>query len=269
MKLRTIGTTAAALALTTVCGVANAVPALQLGISGGTYDTATQTIIAPGPTFTLYAFLTPQGNPTQADIDALLAMNYYISAAVVPKTGPTDATLGSFVFGADTVTATDDMTYGTPPLETVATQLGDPGDLADHGIFETFFSQFLINFSAANTVSELNTQDDPDLSGLNIGGTGMYYVAVTVDTSLFTGTALHFDLYNQKVVDCGNNPNCVAGDIDIDDFAPFSHDAQTGSSSSTSTSTSGDVPEPASSTLVGLGLGLLGIGFMRRRKNAA
>ena len=258
--MKAIRNTAAALALTAVCGVANAVPTLQLGILNGTYDAATQTVIAPGDTFTLYAFLTLNGNPTQAEITAALAMNYYISAAVVPKTS-TSTNLGSFSFGGATTNVTGDMVYGTPPLETVATQLGDPGDLGDHGIYETYFKQFQINFLAANQVNPLDTQTDPDLSGLT-SGTGMYFVAIQVDTRLFTGTALHFDLYNQQVVDCGNNPNCVVGDIDIDDFAPFSHDAQSSSRITSSATPAG----ASSSSLVALGLGLLGFGFMRRRR---
>ena len=101
---------------------AQAIPALQLGITGGTYDSTTQTTVASGSIFTLSAYLTPKQNATSAEIDALLADTYYISMALVPKTGPTDATLGSFTVGATTVNVTSDMTYGTPPLETVMTQ---------------------------------------------------------------------------------------------------------------------------------------------------
>ena len=38
---------------------ASAIPTLQLGIVGGTYNAATQTIVSSGPVFSLYAFLNP------------------------------------------------------------------------------------------------------------------------------------------------------------------------------------------------------------------
>jgi len=54
------------------------------------------------------------------------------------------------------------------------------------------------------------------------------YVPFLVDVSgMAEGYGLHFDLYNEKAYTTarGNNP---AGDIDADDFAPFSHDASSG-----------------------------------------
>ena len=41
---------------------ANAIPTLQLGIAGGTYDFATQTVVSTSPSFSLYAYLLP--NPS-------------------------------------------------------------------------------------------------------------------------------------------------------------------------------------------------------------
>jgi hypothetical protein len=66
---------------------------------------------------------------------------------------------------------------------------------------------------------------------------------------------LHFDLYNTTVKNNGN--------ITVDDFAPFSHDAQSGPGLPP---TNVDVPEP--STIAILGLGLLGIGLARRKSRA-
>lgn len=110
-------------------GTASAIPTLQLDIFGGTYDSASETIIAPGSEFTLYAYLIPNDKNTLDDW-------YYISAALIPPTNPPGDSLGYFVFESDIISVTSDMFYGVPPLETI---LGhDPGDLPSHGIFETY-----------------------------------------------------------------------------------------------------------------------------------
>ena len=265
MKMKTVRNAAAALALTTVCSAANAVPSLQLGILGGTYDPVTQTIISSGPTFTLYAFAATSGNISAADI---LGDTYYIAAALVPQTAPPGGNFGSFTFDGTSTAVTADMTYGVPPLETVMGLTGfDNGDLSQHGIYETYYREFSFQFAAADLASFCvggnNTQTCPALNNL-IFGSGLYYAAFTVDVSGLTpGTAIHFDLYNSSIITCRNNPNCVAGDIDVDDFAPFSHDAQSSSSRITSSATPAGA---SSSSLVALGLGLLGFGFMRRRR---
>jgi hypothetical protein len=217
-----------------------AIPTLQLDIAGGTYNSTTQTIIASGNPFTLYAYLIQ-------DRWNLLNDSYYISAAIVPKVTPPGSDLGSFVFNGQTISVTGQMIYGVPPLEDiVALQGWDSGDLPKHGIFSTYFSEFEFQFSSSQ-ISQYNTQDRAK-SGDSIptSGTGMYYVAFNVDTSLLDPDyVIHFDLYNTKLK-CG-------GDIDITQFAPFSHDAE-----------SKKVPEP--STLLLLGAGLIGLGLMGRRK---
>jgi hypothetical protein len=225
-------------------GVANAVQTLQLDIGGGNYvGGEEETIFSSGPVFNLYAYLEPGGAST-------LGSTYYISAALVPKTGPTGGDYGSFKFNSFTVNVTDDMIYGVPPLETV---LGgadrDPGDLSRHGIFETFYTEYAFKFDADQQSGIYDTQAQTGQGP--IAGTGMYYQMFSIDTSGLTGEyAIHFDLYNEKYYsrNIGNNP---VGDIDVRDFAPFSHDAQS------------KVPEPG--TLLLFGIGLIGFAAWGRK----
>jgi hypothetical protein len=221
-----------------------ATPLLQLDIAGGFYDHESETTIALTSQFTLYAYLTTGKKD-------LLNRTYYISAAVTPQYGPLSGNLGSFTVdnlldtsSPVTVRATQDMEYGLPPHEFLTGK--DPGDLSSHGIYETFFKEFSFTFSDKMKSSPINAQENPN--AIPNGGSGMYFVPFSVNTSgLAHGYAIHFDLYSEKLTN--------KGDIDVDAFAPFSHDAQ------------GPVAAPEPSTFVLLGSCLVIVAAWKRYRN--
>jgi hypothetical protein len=225
-----------------------AVPALQLDIDGGVYVAAPEeTIFATSNSFSLYAYGLASKIST--------ADTFYLSMALVPSTSM-PGTYGSFKINDTTINVTTDMSYGNPPLETALAH--DPGDLAPHGIFPTYFAELSLSFAGASQSGIYNTQDEPG-SGPH-SGTGMYYVKFDVDVSgLLPGLGIHFDLYNTKLIEYCKKKVCYPGDVDIDDhFAPFSHDAA---------GMVNVIPEPQTYAMLLAGLGLLG--FMARRRQKA
>jgi hypothetical protein len=241
-----------------VLGAANAeaYPILQLDIIGGHYDAATQTIVSSGPDFTLVAVLTPQNNKP---VSPYLNDTYFISAAVSPQHGPDDTALGEFTWHGTNYLVTEDMTYGTPPLEgTDGTT--DPGDLAGHSIFPTFYSEFGFQFSSDNRTVSYDTAENPGGLTPTSATTGISYFALfNVTTSLIGDNHLHFDLYNTLIRTCRRNQTCT-NDEDIETFAPFSHDAEG--------SVRHSVAEPQSMLAMSVGL-LIAARILRREKRAA
>lgn len=226
---------------------AEAYPILQLDILGGHYDPVTETVVSDGDTFTLVALLTPNGAPGAAA--TLLADTYYVSAAVSPQQNIFANNLGTFSWNGDNYDVTDDMTYGTPPLELLS-PLHDGGDLGNHSVFPTFFREFSFTFSAANRTVSYNVADNPGGLTQTSATTGIsYYAVFNVNTALTGNNVLHFDLYNDQFRSFGL-------DRDVDNFAPFSHDAE---------SSSEKVPEPGSMLLMSMGLLIAGKALRRKK----
>lgn len=225
---------------------ARAVPMLQLDIGGGFYDEADESVLTGADSFTLYAY-------ARRTID--LERDYFISIGLTPQADASLEDFGSFSINGTTFTRSN-LIFGVPPLDDPAGADRDSGDLQRHGIFPTLFTELTFNFSGA-TRNCVNVQDDPGtaLGSASLCGDGrLYYQGFDFDVSgLLPGFELHFDLYDEVM-----RENCRRGecnyDLDIDHFAPFSHDAGTTTS----------VPEPGSLGL--LGAGLLGLGMARRRR---
>jgi hypothetical protein len=234
---------------------AHALPVLQLDIVGGHYDQRTHTVISPGPVFTLVALFTPPPEATTtAQINRALAETIYISAALNPKIGPVGHDLGSFGFNGQTVNATRDMTYGTPPSERYGGDPAyDPGDLPQPEIYPTYFTEFAFHFDAAHRTNAYNTATHTGGLSPNPHGAA-YYQTFTVDTRrLDPHYVVHFDLYNETYRRCSAQPiPCV--DTDVDQYAPFTKDAQ-----------SAPVPEPASLLLLG---SAVAAGVIRKKRNS-
>ncbi len=227
-------TLAVCTALIVSAGAAHALPSLQLDVAGGTYDSSSSTIIAGQNPFTVYALL---------DTTSLSgAGTFYISAAIVPKTAI--GSFGSFTVNGTTYSAGSGMQYGNPPVDAT----GNKNDLPAHGIYDTYYAEIAFTFDSSKKAIAYNTADHP--GGLTTGAGTLLYNAFNVDMSgLTAGYTVHFDLYNIKTDKKGN--------ITVDQFAPFSHDAQ-GPGGGTS------VPDSAS-TMMLLGIGLVALEGFRRR----
>lgn len=206
------------------------IPFLQLGMSGGYYDTSTQTVVTDSSTFTLYALIDP------GSADYIAKSTYYISAAMTPRL-KFGTNLGSFTWNGSTINATQDMVYGSAPVA----HADENDDWPDHSIFSTYFKEFAFELSPGAKAAGYNVQDDPDGFYADPDG-ALYYAAFELDVSgLAPDYGLHFDLYTKN------------GDLDVDRFAPFSHDAQCT-----------PVPEPATALI--LGTGLLTLAVMGRNR---
>lgn len=211
-----------------LCATAQAIPVLQVDIAGGTYDSATETIVATGNPFTVYALLnTNQGQYGSGDKQVNADDTFYMSVALVPKTGPAPASLGSFVFNGVTVNATAGMTYGTPP------QL--PGE-GGHDMFATYYVLFPFTFNLTANAPLYDTQINPGGINTSLNGDLLYREFVVDVTGLDPSVVVHFDLFAENGIK-----------------APYSHDGQS------------NVPVPPSILLLGTGLVGL-VGFRKRRK---
>lgn len=236
-----------ALAVSALSTRADAAPLLQLGIIGGFYDEATETVVSDGPSFTLVALLTPSGTASVEGLaDPSVAASfyndtYYISAAFTPETTTPE---GTFTFSGSGATS-EGTQYGTPPLDAYVAAHED--GLAPHSIFPTFYEEFRFQFDKNQRTTTYNVEDDPGVDPVTNALGGTFYREFTVTTSLTSGFRLHFDLYTCGIKTRGSFSACAGtGDEDAVKFAPFSHDAESGPPR--------EVPEPGTLFLSAAGL---------------
>ncbi len=200
---------------------AAAVPSLQIGDADGgvcdSYNTFTEDCIVSG-TFS---------------VTSLEAGAGYVVFGAVPSAADDTFTIAPSIGG--TSLALVQSGFGAPPLE-------DSNNLAPHGIFDTYFEVYRLDFTTVATV--FNTQ--PGHPGDSTLG---YIEFIDLNLSALTD-GLHIDLFR-----------CSTGSVEVGDciiaqgtdFAPFSHDGTY-------------VPVPAAVWL--FGSGLLGLVGVARRKRA-
>jgi len=213
-----------------------AVPTLQLDADPGSFNKTDDTTFATATHFDLIALL-------NGTLDT--SRNYYISIALEPKLSQaTPPPNGSFKLN-DTVFSIANMGWGTPPA-------GASKTLSPHDEFPTYFSEFAFNFDSLHTVAAYDVQDGKPASGT------LYSHTISVDTSpLLAGYSLHFDLYNIKT-----NSD---GQIEIDEVAPFSHDAQ--SLTQTTNPPPPQVPDNGATWML-MGVALCGLALMPKMRPA-
>ncbi|GAB4354700.1 MAG: hypothetical protein Kow0099_38820 [Candidatus Abyssubacteria bacterium] len=207
-------------------GVSFATPALQLYIGpedGGYYDPTTETWVTGSEDFTLDAIVgegafDPGESSEQIYLCVALSEDLYWLEETVGGEQIVHFNEGTSIT-IDGVTLTgDDFVYGLPPIAEENPD-GGGGDVAPHDVYPTAYAEIVI------------TVEDP----------GTYSFEITDATA-----GIHFDLYT------------LNEEGRIDDFAPFSHDAEVNTP---------PVPEPSTVLLLGTGILALPVGRYLRRKH--
>jgi hypothetical protein len=241
----------------TVC----AIPTLQLDIGDGVYvGSPEDTTIATDDSFGLYALLQPTAESTVSGL-------YRISAALYPKLPLSSPApdLGSFSFAGVSCPVVGSMTWGTPPEVLLADTTDVGADLPGHGVFETYFMEFDVDFSSASQCAPYDVQSEEG-DPTDFAGSGIYYQYFAVDTrALDTGYGIHFDFYQvDRMIHTsagnGHRSTTETATTDVIQFAPFSHDA----ASTTTRRPPGSIPDQGA-TLALLGGAMAAIAILRRR----
>lgn len=230
-------------------GRLHALPSLQLYIDpaanpGATYNLGSQTWVYSGNTLTLTAFAVDKNfGSHNGNAFAGTVTDAYLSIALEGGSIPSGSlgdTLPASAFGTLNINGGDSpldhWVYGIPPEATVDS-MDCAADLAPHGVFPTWFTQYQFNFGSYGA-SVFNTQ--PGKTGTDTG----FRKDFTIDLGNIDASVVHFDLFT------------LNSDSNIRKFAPYSHDAEANTA---------PVPEPASAALLALGLG---VASLVKRRNS-
>jgi len=208
--------------LVLTCGVAQAVPSLQLYVDGGTYDTGTETWVASSSTFTLVVAGAKQNKDWTVIDDVLLYLS--VSAADYNTAGA--ITINGIT--ADVVSVNELVgSGGTAPD---ASSPGTPSDLSPHGIFPAYYWAVSLPDLLVATAGETVPDYQPGTTGTAVGDIQRYVVSVSGFKTV------HFDLTGLPLPQNGKLKR---------NFAPYSHDAEYHE---------GHTPEPSTLLLLGLGI---------------
>ncbi len=201
-----------------------AVPNLQLYIPGGTFDTVSETWIAPtSGSFEVWV-LAGNISATESIYDIGL-----VASVGGGDTAPTGSlTITSLDGGGSSTYTNGDFAWGTPPVDS---------PLPGHGIFPAWdVDQLVTSQTSTNSADWEDVYDMPTMGGPTTGQIFRFSITSTFDY-------VHFDAYGYN-------------DKDRRIFAPFSHDAESGGK------TPPEIPEPA--TMILFGLGMAGAGISRK-----
>lgn len=138
---------------------------------------------------------------------------------------------------------------------TIATS--DPGDLGDHSVYETYFKEFQFTFDSGLQTAGYDAETAGKTALTDTDSGGMYFMPFLVDLSGLNNTkSIHFDLYSMELARNSTT------DLDVNKFAPFSHDAE---GFGGRTPEFAPVPDSGSSLAL-MGIGLLGLAVGARRR---
>jgi len=215
-----------------------AVPGIQLFISGATYDWDEESWITTGTSFDLYVV---SANSSREDI--------IVAMALAPTDHPWQTDIN---FNGHEI-HTSDWRYGYAPLDNAWWRYNQGEDLPRHGVYPTWFTEINTgDYNRRNDVGDVQ----PDMYG-------DYW-----DPSTGEGTTSARGQFKRFHVETGGVYSYVHFDAytldshdEVDEFAPFSHDAEA------VFSTPSSVPEPGTMAMMSTGLLGLGLAAFRRRKS--
>lgn len=223
--------------LVLTCGVAQAVPSLQLYIDGSTYNAATETWVTSDSEFTLFVAGAKQNKDWTIIDDVLL----YISVSQANYNTAGAITITGAAGEPANVLAINELLGGVgTPVD--PNSPGTPSDLSKHGTFPAYYWAVSLPDLLVGSAGETVPNYQPGETGTVTGDIQRYNISIS------GFERVSFDLTGLPLP---QNSKLKTNSVLKRKFAPYSHDAEY------------VIPEP--STLLLLGLGIAVVVPMRRR----